>query len=98
MHLHEWKADRRSIGGFFGAGSFTEHTVPIHEGDAFILFTDGFADQFGGGNGKKLGSPRFRQMALEAASSDFSLLASHLDTWMVREEQVDDVTVVCFRA
>jgi len=98
LHLHEWKADRRSIGGFFDSGEFTEHIVPILPNDTFVMFSDGYADQFGGERGRKLGSARFRQLALSAAaSSDFASLDRHLTEWMGQEEQVDDVSVVCFR-
>lgn len=98
LYLHEWKANRRSIGGFFDAGDFTEHRVPIHPDDTFVMFSDGYADQFGGERGRKLGSARFRQLALSAASlSDFTSLDRYHKDWMGLEEQVDDVSVVCFR-
>lgn len=98
LHLHEWKAARRSIGGYFDTGGFIEHRVPVTKGDLFVLFSDGYADQFGGDRDRKLGSARFRKLVLEAASaSDMGRLVTEFDAWKGAQEQVDDVSVVCFR-
>jgi serine phosphatase RsbU (regulator of sigma subunit) len=65
--MFELKADRRSIGGFMDAGSFTETTLELNQGDCLFLFSDGFADQFGGPEGKKIGSKRMRETLREMA-------------------------------
>ncbi|MBL0328890.1 MAG: SpoIIE family protein phosphatase [Bacteroidetes bacterium] len=52
--LVQIKGDKRPIGYFQGRGlPFTNHSVDYKAGDVAYLFTDGFADQFGGDAGKK---------------------------------------------
>ncbi|MCF8461643.1 MAG: SpoIIE family protein phosphatase [Flavobacteriales bacterium] len=93
--MFEIKADRRSIGGFMDAGSFTETTLELNEGDCLFLFSDGFADQFGGPEGKKIGSKRMRETAREMAlSNNLAALGAIFQDWKGEEEQVDDVTVI----
>jgi serine phosphatase RsbU (regulator of sigma subunit) len=93
--MFELKADRRSIGGFMDAGSFTETTVELNEGDRLFLFSDGFADQFGGPQGKKMGSKRMRETVREMAlSGNLVALGAIFEDWKGKEEQIDDVTVI----
>ena len=93
--MFELKADRRSIGGFFDAGPFTEKAVELDRGDRLFLFSDGFADQFGGPNSKKFGSKRMRELFREKAIADqFFSIDSAFEEWKGEEEQIDDVTVI----
>ncbi|MGB1319012.1 MAG: PP2C family protein-serine/threonine phosphatase, partial [Flavobacteriales bacterium] len=93
--MFELKADRRSIGGFFDAGPFTEKQVELDEGDRLFLFSDGFADQFGGPRNKKLGSKRMRETFREKAiAGEFSSIDKTFEDWKGGEEQIDDVTVI----
>ena len=93
--MYELKADRRSIGGFMDAGAFTEKQVQLNRGDRLFLFSDGFADQFGGPKGKKMGSKRMRETLRQLAISGIiSALESTFKDWKGDEEQVDDVTVI----
>lgn len=95
MRMFELKADRRSIGGFMDAGAFTEKTVQLNQGDKLFLFSDGFADQFGGLEGKKMGSKRMRETLRKMAlSSNLLALGGIFEDWKGEEEQVDDVTVI----
>lgn len=93
--LFEFKADRRSIGGYFDAGPFTEKVFSLQQGDRLFLFSDGFADQFGGPNDKKFGSKRMRQTFMEAASKGNLI---EIDTafaeWKADSLQIDDVSVI----
>ena len=95
----EVKADRFAIGRAYGKDrTFTNHSMQLESGDSLFLFSDGYADQFGGSDGKK-----FKISALK------ELLASvgHLDTdrqketiertfenWKVNQEQIDDVLII----
>lgn len=93
--MHELKADRRSIGGYFDAGPFTECSIELNEGDRLFLFSDGFADQFGGPNSKKMGSKRMRNLFREkAVAAQFSTINAAFEKWKGLEEQIDDVTVI----
>ena len=93
--MFEIKADRRSIGGYFDAGPFTDKTFELNNGDKLFLFSDGFADQFGGPRNKKLGSKRMRNMFREyAVANNFAPVDEEFDAWKGSEEQIDDVTVI----
>lgn len=93
--MFELKADRRSIGGFFDAGPFTDKVFDLNSGDRLFLFSDGYADQFGGPNGKKMGSKRMRETVRQMAlSNSISKLETTFLDWKGSEEQIDDVTVI----
>jgi serine phosphatase RsbU (regulator of sigma subunit) len=52
------KADKQAIGSISEElKAFTNHEFDLQTGDLIYLFTDGYADQFGGPDGKKLKSP-----------------------------------------
>ena len=39
---------------------FTNHVIELEKGDTFYIFTDGYADQFGGPKGKKFKYPQLK--------------------------------------
>lgn len=94
-HCFELKGDRRSIGGYLKALPFREGHLQLSAGDRLFMFSDGYADQFGGPKNKKMGSKRMRQTlmkhALEGKMSGFDRA---FDDWKGEQEQVDDVTVI----
>ena len=53
--LREIRADKMPIGGLQGEEerNFTGHSFTVEKGTMIYIFTDGFADQFGGPKGKK---------------------------------------------
>ncbi len=62
------------------------------------LFSDGFADQFGGPNGKKFSKSQFRKLigkisvlSMEKQKSELETIFS---TWKGELEQLDDVCVL----
>jgi serine phosphatase RsbU (regulator of sigma subunit) len=65
------------------------------------LFTDGFADQFGGENNKKLLIKNFKNFIQEIQNQDFethqSLLDTYFETWKGTNKQLDDVLVLGVR-
>lgn len=99
--LTEIKANKQSIGKTDNPRPFTTHSIQLHRGDTFYLFTDGYADQFGGAQGKKFKYKTLKEMLLQ--NSSFSLieqkekLESSFQTWMGSLEQIDDVTIVGIR-
>lgn len=96
--LYEIKADRMPIGIFENMNPFQLHQFKFSEGDTLYLFSDGFADQFGGKEGKKFMYSPFKQLLLE--NSDESLpeqkeiLETSFRNWSREYEQVDDVLVM----
>jgi len=70
----------------------------LEKGDSFYLFTDGYADQFGGPNGKKLTSKKFKNLLVTIADQKMTeqglyLSALH-DEWRDDAEQIDDILVI----
>lgn len=87
QQLTDLKADKQPIGIYPGKQNtpFTNHTMDIHPGDAVYIFTDGFADQFGGPEGKKFRYKPFQELLLsiqpENIATQQSLLQQAFDTW-----------------
>ncbi len=100
--LIEIESDPFSIGTYInGEREFTNHSMKLHKGDCIYLFSDGFADQFGGPRGKKFMRKQFRMMLLqhhrlpmEQQKVEF---ARSLDMWKGEIEQIDDVLVIGVR-
>lgn len=99
--LIEIKGDKKPIGLHEDMSPFTCNNIPICEGDTYYLFTDGYADQFGGNKGKKMMYKPFKKLLLSMAEDSLGKqreeLAHSFDTWMGDFEQVDDVCVIGFR-
>ncbi len=60
FELDEVKADKQPIGKFDNPKPFTNHTIQLQKGDTIYLFTDGYADQFGGPKAKKYSKGKFK--------------------------------------
>ena len=82
------------------AVNFELHEVKIERGDKFYIFTDGFADQFGGDKNKKFGIKKFKKLLLDISDYPMSeqerILKNSLSLWKLDEEQTDDVLVLGF--
>jgi len=95
-------ADKMPIGIYHGQEkSFTNKELILESGDTFYLFTDGYADQFGGDMGKKLTKKRFKDilinMQAENMKSQKSTLEKNLSNWAGKQQQVDDVLIIGIR-
>ena len=98
MELYEVKPDKMPIAIYERMDKFTNHKIQLQEGDQLYLFSDGFADQFGGEKGKKFKYKPFKQLLLQNAGKPMpeqkAILEKTFDEWVRGYEQVDDVTVV----
>jgi serine phosphatase RsbU (regulator of sigma subunit) len=97
--IEELKATKTAIGGHTKDDQiFEEHHVILSKGDSIYLFTDGYADQFGGENGKKLTTKRFKNMLqtlhMKTIDEQKDDLINFFDRWKGESEQVDDVLVI----
>jgi serine phosphatase RsbU (regulator of sigma subunit) len=100
--LIEYRADRMPIGIFEESeNKYTVHNIGSLPGDMIYMFSDGFADQFGGPENKK-----FRYSSLKAAFVEIhklpvqkqkQYLERRLIEWKGDKEQIDDVLIVGFR-
>jgi two-component system, sensor histidine kinase LadS len=102
--MFEIKGDRKTIGGDFATDDrkdFKTHTVSFEKPTMCYLFSDGFQDQFGGKDGKKLMPANLRNMLKKIHTEDVSrqkdLLETYFNDWKGEHEQVDDVLVIGFR-
>ncbi len=77
---------------------FTLHTVNLNKGDNIYLFTDGYADQFGGPKGKKFKYKQLQELIVANANKPMSeqkaILERTFKEWTGGLEQVDDVLVI----
>lgn len=95
--LHQ--ANKFPIGAFIGEKTnFDNHTIQLQKGDQIFVFSDGYADQFGGPNGKKFMVGNFRKLLAKIAPLDSESqkiqLNQTLIEWQGGQEQVDDVLVI----
>jgi ligand-binding sensor domain-containing protein/serine phosphatase RsbU (regulator of sigma subunit) len=99
----EYKGDKKPIGAYASGNStlFTNHEIILQPGDTVYLFSDGFADQFGGEKGKKFKKSRLKEVLLAMQSLPMHqqkiMLEKEFDEWMGGFEQVDDVLVMGIR-
>lgn len=99
LKLYEVKADRFPIGSYTDkTKSFTNHTFKLNTGDTLYLFSDGFADQFGGPNGKKFRYKQFKELLLfindQPMEAQKKFLAKVFSDWKGNLEQIDDIIII----
>ncbi|MBL1231913.1 MAG: SpoIIE family protein phosphatase [Flavobacteriales bacterium] len=100
--LIEVKPNKQPIGKTDNPLSFTTHEIQLQKGDTIYVFTDGFADQFGGPKGKKFMYKPFKELLLSIQNKTMEeqkiVLEQHFENWRGSLEQVDDVCVIGVRA
>lgn len=100
QQLQEIKGDKFPIGVFLGEelNKFKNNEVELYSGDTIYVFTDGFADQFGGPKGKKFMYKPFKEFILSIQNMKMheqkEALAKVLNDWKGNLEQVDDVLII----
>ena len=104
--LIEIKGDHYPIGAEFIDGQpvvniFTNHKVFLEPEDMVYMFSDGYADQFGGPEGKKFKYRRFRHLLLTIHKLQLDkqqeFLEETLDDWKGNLEQIDDILIIGFK-
>ena len=96
------KADRMPVGVSDKAiASFTNHSMEIQTGDLFYLFTDGYADQFGGALRKKFRIANLKELLLDIHEKEMPeqkrILHETFLNWKDKQQQVDDVLAIGIR-
>ena len=97
--LKEIRGNKFSMGGMrTGDKVFEEIELNYSEGDVLYLYTDGYADQFGGEKGKKYSSKRLRELFSETYKLNMNeqkqKIEKSIDSWKGTHEQVDDILVI----
>jgi serine phosphatase RsbU (regulator of sigma subunit) len=99
--LKEIKANNQPIGFIQKRIPFTNYLMDIKKGDMIYIFSDGYADQFGGPNGKKFKYRNLKNMLLEIntfpAEKQKDLIQDALKSWQGMHDQVDDICVIGIR-
>ncbi|MCW3075916.1 MAG: protein serine/threonine phosphatase [Bacteroidetes bacterium] len=99
--LKEIKANKQPIGQTDKPMPFTTQQIDFSPGTTFYLFTDGFADQFGGPKGKKFKYKQLKELLLSISNewNDTTLQKLNVvfNNWKGQMEQVDDVCVIGIR-
>jgi len=101
--IEEIRGDRFSV-GLLDEGESEEITktkIKLQKNDIFYMFSDGYADQFGGPEGKKYKYRRFRHLLLTIHKLPLEQQLTYFDRsfedWKGEHEQVDDVLILGFR-
>ncbi len=94
----EYRGDKQPIGYSSSMAPFVHFTIEIEKDDAVYLTTDGYFDQFGGGNNKKFLRKRFTSLLTEIAHLSMKeqgivIEKAFLD-WKGRGEQTDDIAMI----
>ena len=99
--LSEIKGDIYSIGASNRDVTFKDNSISFSKGDMIYLFSDGYADQFGGKNDKKFLSAHFKEMILEYSKLDTDdqkdCILKSFHNWKGGNDQTDDVLVMGIR-
>lgn len=96
--LIELKPDKMPIAIHVNMAPFTNQEVQLEKGDSVYLFSDGFADQFGGKHGKKLMYKPFKELIFSNFNKPIEeqgpILENALENWKGSFEQTDDIIVM----
>jgi serine phosphatase RsbU (regulator of sigma subunit)/ligand-binding sensor domain-containing protein len=92
--------DKMPIGFYDQMNSFTQHEMKLLKGDRFYMSSDGYEDQFGGPEGKKFKSRKFKQMLLEIhhlpMQKQKEIIEKQFEEWKGELPQIDDIVVTGF--
>jgi len=96
--LYFFPADKMPVAHYDRMDKYNNFEFQYEEGDQLYLFTDGFADQFGGPNGKKYMYKPFMNCLLQNASHSMEKqgqdLSATFQEWKQENDQVDDICVL----
>ena len=96
----EIKGSKFPIGSFLDntVQNYDNHEIKMLKGDIIYIFTDGYADQFGGPKGKKFKYKNLKKVLLENKHESMKrqkeILAETMETWKGELEQIDDILII----
>lgn len=99
--LIEIKGDKQNVVQSFAEVSFNRSSFRLQKGDILYLFSDGYADQFGGPDNKKFMYRRLRHILLTISKYPLEdqkrILDETITAWMQEYEQIDDMMIIGIR-
>jgi serine phosphatase RsbU (regulator of sigma subunit) len=98
VKMYEYRGDKQPVGYYSSMKPFTHHEILAQKGDVIYMFTDGYADQFGGPRGRKFLSSNLKQHIVAMFDKPMNEQKEFLDKlfidWQGAQDQVDDVTII----
>ena len=99
--IQELKKDKMPVGDGGSMENFSLHRINMKKEDTLYLYTDGYADQFGGPKGKKFKYKPLNELLLSISEKPLNdqaqILDQHFADWRGNLEQVDDVCIIGIR-
>jgi serine phosphatase RsbU (regulator of sigma subunit) len=99
--LIHYREDKMPVAIHYSMTPFTLQEIELQKGDAFYIFSDGYADQFGGPKQKKFMSGQLKELLVEMSEIPMLLQGEKLneifEQWRGDCPQVDDVTFIGIR-
>ena len=101
--IEEIKGTKKAIGGLSQecCPNFESHEIELQQGDTFYIFSDGYADQFGGEHEKKLTTKKLKQLLLSIQNKTMQqqekYLNNFIEEWKAGTEQIDDILIIGVR-
>lgn len=94
----ETKADKMPIGVYDFKHPFSNNIIKLEKNDSFYIFSDGYADQFGGPKGKKFMYKKLKELLLsiqdKAMQEQLTILDKTIEEWKGSLFQVDDQLII----
>lgn len=96
--LMEYKTDKMPVSVHEIMHPFKGQEINLKPGDQIYIFSDGYADQFGGPKRKKFKYRPFKELLVSNSGKDMTeqglLLDKAFERWMGDIEQIDDVIII----
>ena len=93
-----FKPNKQAIGKVDKPALYETHKVKLEKDDNIYIFTDGYADQFGGPSGKKFKHQQLVELMCSISTLPINeqqtKLEMEFESWRGNLEQVDDICVI----